>query len=90
MIGFLLGLWTRCMWLGYAVVEAFIFKVAFNLWVPYFNGLDLFLYKIPEFHLTFLGSFGFFIILYYVGKFIQTIVPQITNIKNSSDSSTDK
>lgn len=81
MIGFLIGFATRMMWLGFAVVEAFIFKVAWNLWIPYFNDLNLITYKIPEFHLSFLGAFGLFVIVYYVGKFIQMLMPSIIHQK---------
>lgn len=90
MIGFLVGLVTRFMWLGYLVIEAFIFKVAFNLWVPYFNSLNLMEYTVPEFHLSFLGSFGLFVLIHYIGKFIKSLVPTLVSVSSDSESTSEK
>jgi hypothetical protein len=90
MLGMLLSFFKTWIWLTYNIVEAAVLTLAFNYLAPRVNELYLTTWKLPFVHVTYWHVFAFFIVIHYVGNFIQTLTPKLFYYKNESNETPDK
>lgn len=83
-MGFLIGLLTQMMFVGYSIVEAFIFMLAFNYFAPWFSEN---LYHLPVIHVSYWVCISGFILIHYIGNFIGKLTPKIVKIENKNSES---
>ena len=81
MIGFLTGILTKLFFLGFALVEAFIFMIAFNFLAPTFSEKIV---SINVTHVTYWESFAIFVLAHLIGGLIQSLTPKIVNLNNTN------
>jgi hypothetical protein len=86
MIGMILSFFKNMIWLGFSLVESLVFTLAFNFLAPRVNEIYLvnITWKLPFVHVHFWHVFTFFIVIHYVGQFIQNITPKIVNVTNNN------
>ena len=77
MFGIIVSFVKNWIWLTYTVFESLIFMVAFNYLAPKVNEFYLTTWKLPFVHVSYWHVFAFFIVIHYIGQFIQTITPKL-------------
>jgi len=90
MLGMLLSFFKTWIWLTYNIVEAAVLTLAFNYLAPRVNELYLTTWKLPFVQINYWHVFAFFIVIHYVGNFIQTLTPKLFYYKNESNETPDK
>lgn len=76
MLGFLLGVWTKFNWLGFTFVQAVIFSVAWNYFVPEWNQLELF--TLPVMKVSIWFAWSLLVIFNFITTNIKAIVKALT------------
>jgi hypothetical protein len=86
MIGMLLAFLKNWIWMGFSLIESIMFTLAFNFLAPSINLIYLanVKFKLPFTHVQYWHVFAFFIVIHYVGQFIQNITPKIVSINNTN------
>lgn len=80
MIGFLFGIWKNLEYLGWSLVEAFVFMLAFNYMAPRIDTLV----SIPVTEVKYLEAFCIFILVHYIGKWIKSLSPFRIDVKQTN------
>jgi len=86
-MGMLLSFLKNLIWIGYSLVESVMLTLAFNFLAPRVNEIYLATYtwKLPFTHVGYWHVFAFFIVIHYVGVFIQNLTPKFVNIQKSEE-----
>ncbi|MFA5207487.1 MAG: hypothetical protein WC428_02405 [Candidatus Paceibacterota bacterium] len=86
MMGILLSFLKNLIWIGFSLIESIMFTLAFNFLAPNVNTIYLATstWKLPFTHVQYWHVFAFFIVIHYIGQFIQNITPKIVSINNSN------
>lgn len=79
MIGFLLSIVKNLFFIGFSIVESVVFMIAFNYMAPFVHAE---MYELPVVNLTYLQCLALFILIHFVGRFVNTLFPTIISIKN--------
>lgn len=68
-------------------VESIVFTLAFNYLAPKVNEIYLTAYtwELPFVHVGYWHVFAFFIVIHYIGTFIQHVTPKIVNVNNNNN-----
>lgn len=80
LVGFFLSLWKNLVFLGYSLIEALVFMVAFNYALPMINmysGLVLL-------ELTYWNTFSIFVLIHFVGQFVSKLSPFKLSVSNNN------
>lgn len=74
-------------WIGFSLIESVMFTLAFNFLAPKVNEIYLVTstWKLPFTHVGYWHVFAFFILIHYLGVFIQNVTPKIVNIQKSDE-----
>jgi len=85
-MGILLSFLKNLIWIGFSLIESIMFTLAFNFLAPKINEIYLMSlsWKLPFVHVGYWHVFAFFIVIHYLGQFIQNITPKIISINNSN------
>jgi hypothetical protein len=91
MLGIFYSFLKNWIWLTYTIVESLVFTLAFNYLAPRVNEIYLatYTFKLPFEHVRYFHVFAFFIVIHYVGNFIQTITPKIAYFSKTSNDKTE-
>ena len=84
MFGIIVSFVKNWIWLTYTVFESMILMFAFNYLAPKLNEFYLTTWKLPYVHVNYWHVFAFFIVIHYLGNFIQTVTPKIFYYKNET------
>lgn len=92
MIGALTSFFKNMIWLGFSLVESIVFTLAFNYLAPKVNEIYLTAYtwKLPFTHVKYWHVFAFFIVIHYIGQFIQNVTPKIVHVTNNNNCNKEK
>lgn len=87
MIGFLMGLVTQLIILGFYLVEAIVLTIVYNSTMPQIA--EKFDFTLPWDHVSVWFTWGVFILIHFVGRFVGMIIPRLgsnvtQNNKNNS------
>ena len=85
MFGIILSFLKTWTWLTYIIIEAAVLTIAFNYLAPNLNSEYLTTWKLPFDHISYWHVFAFFVVIKYVGQFIQTITPKIAYFVNNKE-----
>lgn len=83
MIGFLTGLVSYAIQVGYSIVEALVLTLCFNYLAPIL--VNQYSIDLPFIHVGYWHVFAFILIINISGYLINRLTPKIVNIKNNSD-----
>ena len=81
MFGFFFNLWVKIEFIGYAIVEAFIFYLAFNFFAPFFSEN---IFTLPVVKLSYLICLSLFVMIHYIGTFIGKLTPKLVSISTET------
>ena len=81
MIGFLMAIVKNFFFIGWSVIEALVFMIAFNYLAPAFSEK---IYVLPVLNLEYLQCLSLFILIHFIGRFIQRLTPTIISLKNTN------
>jgi hypothetical protein len=79
MTGFLTALAANFIFIGYSIVEAFVFMLAFNCLAPFLNDNIICL---PVTNIGYWVTLSLFLIIHFIGGFIKNIVPTLIKVDN--------
>ena len=81
--GMLLGAFKNLVWVGYAAVEALLFMWVFNYLAPIFPtwGWNF----LPVVHIGYWTSLCIFLLIGFLGNWIQSLVPSIVSIQKNKN-----
>jgi hypothetical protein len=85
-LGIILSFVKNMVWIGFSLIESVMLTLSFNYLAPIVNAQYLKTWKLPFEHVEFWHVFAFFIVIHYIGQFIQTVTPKIFYY-NSTDES---
>ena len=84
-MGFIAGLISYSIQLGYSVVKAFVFWIAFNYFAPIFSEQVL---HLPITHITYWFALSFFFVLTIlsdvVGSFLKSLIPTLIKVEHKT------
>ena len=78
----LLGIVKNFLFLGYFIIESFIFMWAFNYFAPWFSDN---LFELPVIHIGYWITFCLFILIHFIGGFIKQLSPFSLSIKQKNE-----
>jgi len=81
--GMFLGFLTNLVLIGFYFVEAIILAITFNKMAPVIS--EKFDLVLPIEHVSIWFIWGIFIIIHFVGRLINMLIPKLVNIKNNQN-----
>jgi hypothetical protein len=86
-MGILMSFFKNMIWIGFSLIESIMFTLAFNFLAPKINLIYLanVHWKLPFIHVGYWHVFAFFIVIHYIGQFIQNITPKFVNVTNNNN-----
>jgi hypothetical protein len=90
MIGMLLSFFKTWIWLTFNIVEAAVLTLAFNYLAPKMNEFYLTTWKLPFVQINYWHVFALFIVIHYLGKFIQDLTPKLFYYNNTETKNKEK
>ena len=81
MLGFLLGVLKNFIFVGYSIVEAFVFMVAFNYLAPEVLTWGV---NLPVSHFDYWTCLAIFILVHFFGQFINKLFPKFASINQAA------
>ena len=80
-MGFLLALMKNFFFVGYSIIEALVFMIAFNYLAPFISDK---LYELPVVDLKYLQCLALFILIHFVCQFIHRLTPKLVSVNNTN------
>lgn len=84
-MGIITGLISYGIQLGFNIIKALVFWLAFNYFAPFFSESVL---QLPVTHISYWISLSFFFIVSIVGDVIQSLTPTIIKVENKTKEKT--
>ena len=82
MFGILMGIVKNMVFVGYSIIEALVFMIAYNNLAPFINDN---LICLPVANIEYWNCVSMFILIHFIGRFIGKISPLRINLKNETE-----
>ena len=86
-MGVIFSFFKNLIWIGFSLIESIMLTLAFNFLAPRVNEIYLATstWKLPFTHVGYWHVFAFFIVIHYLGSFIQQLTPKIAYFTNKTE-----